>query len=232
MKKEVLIVEDDVNISELIAIHLNDLDFEVDFAYDGKEGLMKATAKDYNIIVLDIMMPKMDGLEVCRSLRQKNNNTPILMLTSKSEEVDKVVGLEMGADDYLTKPFSVRELMARVKAILRRTQNPEQATESKEELNLGNIVINRKKRSTVLKGKRIELSPKEFDLLYLLGSNPGTTYSREQLLNEVWGYEFSGYEHTVNSHINRLRAKIENDMNTPEFILTTWGVGYRFSENI
>jgi DNA-binding response OmpR family regulator len=232
MKKEVLIVEDDVNISELIAIHLRDLDFEVSFAYDGQEGLLKATAKDYNIIVLDIMMPKMDGLEVCRSLRQKNNNTPILMLTSKSEEIDKVVGLEMGADDYLTKPFSVRELMARVKAILRRTQNLEQATESKEELNLGDIVINRKKRSTALKGKRIELSPKEFDLLHLLGSNPGTTYSREQLLNEVWGYEFSGYEHTVNSHINRLRAKIENDMNTPEFILTTWGVGYRFSENI
>jgi len=230
MKKKVLIVEDDVNISELVAIHLRDLDFDVDFAYDGQEGLLKANNFPYQIIILDIMLPKMDGFEVCRKIRQDQNNTPILMLTSKSEEIDKVVGLEMGADDYLTKPFSVRELIARVKAILRRSEIVKSADNSAVELNFGNLKINKDKRFTEIIGKRIELSPKEFDLLYLLCSNPGATYSREQLLNEVWGYEFSGYEHTVNSHINRLRAKIETNMNEPEYILTTWGVGYRFSE--
>ncbi len=232
MKKKVLIVEDDVNISELVAIHLRDLDFDVDFAYDGQEGLLKANNFPYQIIILDIMLPKMDGFEVCRKIRQDQNNTPILMLTSKSEEIDKVVGLEMGADDYLTKPFSVRELIARVKAILRRSEIVKSADNSAVELNFGNLKINKDKRFTEINGKRIELSPKEFDLLYLLCSNPGATYSREQLLNEVWGYEFSGYEHTVNSHINRLRAKIETNMNEPEYILTTWGVGYRFSEKV
>ncbi|MCT4622333.1 MAG: response regulator transcription factor [Schleiferiaceae bacterium] len=232
MKKKVLIVEDDVNISELIAIHLRDLEFEVDFAYDGQDGLMKGSNGNYQIIILDIMLPHKNGLEVCRELRMKDINTPILMLTSKSEEIDKVVGLEMGADDYLTKPFSVRELVARIKAILRRTEKQVVGAGENEEIKVGGLVINRTKRFTSLDGERIELSPKEFDLLHLLSSNPGATYSREQLLNEVWGYEFSGYEHTVNSHINRLRAKIENDMNKPTYILTTWGVGYRFSENI
>ena len=230
MKKKVLIIEDDVNISELVAIHLRDLDFEIEFAYDGKDGLLKANSNNYQIIILDLMLPLMDGFEVCRRIRQDQNNTPILMLTSKSEEIDKVVGLELGADDYLTKPFSVRELIARIKAILRRSEITSNTSNSTVELNFDDLKINKDKRVTTIKGNRVELSPKEFDLLYLLCSNPGVTYSREQLLNEIWGYEFSGYEHTVNSHINRLRAKIETDMNEPEYILTTWGVGYRFSE--
>ena len=230
MEKKVLIIEDDVNISELVAIHLRDLDFDVDFAYDGKEGLLKANSNSYQIIILDIMLPLMDGFEVCRRIRQDQNNTPILMLTSKSEEIDKVVGLELGADDYLTKPFSVRELIARIKAILRRSEITRNTSNTTVALNFDDLKINKDKRVTTIKGSRVELSPKEFDLLYLLCSNPGVTYSREQLLNEVWGYEFSGYEHTVNSHINRLRAKIEANMNEPEYILTTWGVGYRFSE--
>lgn len=231
MKKKILIVEDDVHIAELVAIHLRDLNFDIDFSHTGFDGLQKALNNPYQMIILDIMLPELDGFDICKKLRAESNNTPILMLTSKSEEIDKVLGLEMGADDYLTKPFSVRELTARVKAILRRTDIKEQEG-SIEKIDLGDIIINKNKRIAEVLGSRVELSPKEFDLLFLLCSNPGATYSREQLLNEVWGYEFQGYEHTVNSHINRLRSKIEKDMNKPEYILTTWGVGYRFSENI
>ena len=232
MKRTVLIIEDDKNIAELVAIHLRDLDFEVAFANDGREGLLKARNEDFNLIILDIMLPGMDGFDVCKSIRADHMTVPILMLTSKSEEIDKVLGLEIGADDYLTKPFSIRELIARVKAILRRSEQSTEANEAHDDVRYGDLHINRSKRITEIKGNRIELSPKEFDLLYLLSSNPGSTYSREQLLNEVWGYEYAGYEHTVNSHINRLRQKIEIDMNEPKFILTTWGVGYRFAEEV
>ena len=231
--KKALIIEDDSNISELISIHLHDMSYQVDCAFDGKEGLLKALNTEYEFIILDIMLPSMDGLEVCRQIRMEKNNTPILMLTSKSEEIDKVLGLEMGADDYLTKPFSVRELVARIKAILRRS-NPtlnEPEKKSKTDITHENLSINIDKRIIEVYDQRVELSPKEFDLLVLLASNPGKTYSREQLLNQVWGYEFSGYEHTVNSHINRLRTKIEQNINSPEFILTTWGVGYRFKDD-
>lgn len=229
--KKILIVEDDMNIAELVSIHLKDLGFEVDFAHHGLKGLQLALQNSYQMIILDIMLPEMDGFEICRKYRAHDQHTPILMLTSKSEEIDKVLGLELGADDYLTKPFSIRELIARVKAILRRSET-KASSQEKDELDVGPIKINRNKRYTEVEGIRVELSPKEFDLLHLLCSNPGATYSREQLLNEVWGYEFKGYEHTVNSHINRLRSKIEKDMNNPNYILTTWGVGYRFSESI
>lgn len=231
--KKALIIEDDKNISELISIHLQDMEYQVDTAFDGKEGLLKALNETYEFIILDIMLPSMDGFEVCRQIRMEKNMTPILMLTSKSEEIDKVLGLEMGADDYLTKPFSVRELVARIKAILRRASvTPQEPKEEKSnDIIHENISINIEKRIVEVHSNRVELSPKEFDLLILLASNPGKTYSREQLLNQVWGYEFSGYEHTVNSHINRLRTKIEQNINSPEFILTTWGVGYRFKDN-
>ena len=154
------------------------------------------------------------------------------MVTSKSEEIDKILGLEIGADDYITKPFSIRELVARVKAVLRRTENIANSVNEEEnrEIKYDNFYINISKRIVEVYGKRIDLSPKEFDLLVLLGSNPGKTYTRMQLLNQVWDYDFEGFEHTVNSHINRLRSKIEKDMNKPEFILTTWGVGYKFKE--
>jgi len=227
-----LIIEDDQDISNLIAIHLTDMEFEVDKAYDGKEGLLKALNNQYKIIILDIRLPNLDGFEVCKKLRLEKIQTPILIVTSKSEEIDKIIGLEFGADDYITKPFSIRELMARVKAILRRSEIAKQVSQSDEnhEIRTDGLYINVTLRIVEVHGKRIELSPKEFDLLVLFASNPGRTYSRVHLLEQVWGYQFEGYEHTVNSHINRLRSKIESNLNAPEFILTTWGVGYKFRE--
>jgi two-component system alkaline phosphatase synthesis response regulator PhoP len=174
----------------------------------------------------------MDGFEICKKLRSEKNQTPILMVTSKSEEIDKIVGLEIGADDYITKPFSIRELMARVKSVLRRAEIVKQTltSDGNHELSYDGLYINTALRNVEVHGKRIELSPKEFDLLVLFASNPGRTYTRVHLLELVWGYQFEGYEHTVNTHINRLRSKIEKNLNAPEFILTTWGVGYKFRE--
>ncbi|MFB6317058.1 response regulator transcription factor [Saccharicrinis sp. FJH54] len=229
---KVLIIEDDKDISELISIHVGDMNFEVDKAYDGKDGLMKALNNAYKCILLDIRLPLMDGFEVCKRIRQEKINTPVLMLTSKSEEIDKVLGLEIGADDYITKPFSIRELIARIKAVLRRIEMTQKVSEENDlEIKSGNLYINEAKRIVEINSKRVELSPKEFDLLLLLASNPGKTFSRMTLLNQVWGYEFEGFEHTVNSHINRLRTKIEANLNKPEYILTTWGVGYKFRED-
>jgi len=229
--EKALIIEDDKDISELVSIHLSDMDLEVDKSFDGKDGLMKAMNNSYRFILLDIRLPELDGFEVCKRLRMEKIKTPILMLTSKSEEIDKVLGLEMGADDYISKPFGIRELLARIKAVLRRYDQSMQTTDEEEkELRFENLYINVGMRIVEVGGQRIELSPKEFDLLVHLASNPGKTYSRMQLLNKVWGYEFEGFEHTVNSHINRLRSKIEKNMNEPEYILTTWGVGYKFRE--
>eukprot|EP00764_Aduncisulcus_paluster_P005973 gnl/Carplike_NY0171/204_a297_1295.p2 GENE.gnl/Carplike_NY0171/204_a297_1295~~gnl/Carplike_NY0171/204_a297_1295.p2 ORF type:complete len:239 (+),score=19.99 gnl/Carplike_NY0171/204_a297_1295:24-719(+) len=230
--EKVLIIEDDKDISELISIHISDMDYEVDKAFDGKAGLLKALNNTYKFILLDIRLPFIDGFEICKKVRQEKINTPILMLTSKSEEIDKVLGLEIGADDYITKPFSVRELIARVKAVLRRVEISKQTSGDKEQqIRNGNLFIDVGMRIVEIGDRRIELSPKEFDLLVLLASNPGKTFTRMSLLNQVWGYEFEGFEHTVNSHINRLRTKIETNLNQPEYILTTWGVGYKFREN-
>ncbi len=227
-----LIIEDDKNIADLIGIHLTDMEYEVDKAYDGKEGLLKALGNNYRIILLDVRLPGLDGIEVCKKLRLEKIHTPIIMVTSKAEEIDKIIGLEIGADDYITKPFSIRELVARVKAIIRRSELTKQVTSSDENeiIRTDDLYINISLRIVEVYAKRVELSPKEFDLLVLFASNPGRTYTRTQLLDQVWGYQFEGYEHTVNSHINRLRAKIERDQNNPEFILTTWGVGYKFRE--
>lgn len=230
--EKALIIEDDKDISELISIHLTDMNMEVDQAFDGKDGLMKALNNNYRFILLDIRLPLLDGFEVCKRLRMEKNNTPVLMITSKSEEIDKVLGLEIGADDYISKPFGIRELLARIKAVLRRTDLGSQPEQEKEiELQFEQLYINVGMRIVEVDGVRIELSPKEFELLVYLAKNPGKTYSRMQLLNKVWGYEFEGFEHTVNSHINRLRSKIEKNMGEPEYILTTWGVGYKFREN-
>lgn len=231
--KKVLVIEDDPNIVDLLEIHLRDLDCQINRAHDGEHGLHEALTHKFDLIILDIMLPKMEGMEVCRQIRANKNATPILMLTAKSEEIDKVLGLETGADDYLTKPFSVREFIARVKAIFRRSKlNQASSKEAPKLLQFDHMVIDIDKRKVTLEGKRIDLSPKEFELLTLLASHPGKSYSRQQLLNLVWGYDFEGYEHTVNSHINRLRGKIETDLNEPQFILTTWGVGYRFNEEL
>jgi two-component system alkaline phosphatase synthesis response regulator PhoP len=182
--------------------------------------------------VLDIMLPKVDGLEICKEVRRKDIYTPILMLTSKSEEMDKVLGLEVGADDYLTKPFSIREFIARAKAILRRIDAIQKEIGNEKDISVSELTIEGSKRRVTLRGERIDLTPKEFDLLLFLASHPGKTYTREQLLNLLWGYQYDGYEHTVNSHINRLRSKIEPDISNPKYILTSWGVGYRFNEEI
>lgn len=234
--KKVLVVEDDRDMVQLLEIHLNDLDCELDLAYDGKTGLEKALAYDYDLMVLDVMLPGTDGLEICRQVRAREKTNPILMLTARSEEIDKVLGLEMGADDYLTKPFSIREFLARVKALFRRVERFQPPTPIEDQpesvLSFGELMIDLDKRKVTIKGQRVELSPKEFDLLGLLAANPGKSYDRARILNLVWGYDFEGYEHTVNSHINRLRRKIEPDLQHPTYILTSWGVGYRFNEEL
>ncbi|SHK20309.1 DNA-binding response regulator, OmpR family, contains REC and winged-helix (wHTH) domain [Reichenbachiella agariperforans] len=234
MDKKVLIIEDDESIVELLTIHLRDLHCEVSSAYRGNEGATMAMTGDYDLIVLDINLPEKDGLDVCRELRAATVLTPILMLTARSEEIDKILGLETGADDYLTKPFNIREFTARVKAIFRRSDmsRPQNQKEELATIVLGSLSIDQEKRKVLKYNERIELTPKEFDLLILLAQHPGRSYSRERLLSLVWGYEFNGYEHTVNSHINRLRAKIEDNMNAPHYILTTWGVGYRFNDEL
>lgn len=233
--KKVLIIEDDVEIIHLLEIHLKDLGCEIISAMQGDAGLRMAIEEDPDLIILDIMLPVMDGLEVCQKLRANAVKSPIMMLTAKSEEIDKVLGLEIGADDYLTKPFSVREFIARVKAIFRREKmsvEPKINSIGNKILNFGNLRVNLELRKVSLKDTKIDLSPKEFELLALLSSNPGKSYDRSKLLNLIWGYDFKGYEHTVNSHINRLRSKIEPDMSNPKFILTTWGVGYKFNEEL
>jgi len=228
--KNVLIIEDDKEISDLIAIHLNDLQCSITKVYDGLKGFDTAKNNPFDLIILDIMLPGMDGFEVCRQLRKEEIDTPILMLTAKSEEADKILGLEFGADDYLTKPFSIREFIARVKAIFRRVDILTRDKDKEKNLQFGRLEIDVTNRKVLLSNNRIELTPKEFDLLYLMASHPGRTYTRENLLNLIWGTQYSGYEHTVNSHINRLRSKIEKDVSNPEYILTSWGVGYRFND--
>jgi two-component system alkaline phosphatase synthesis response regulator PhoP len=230
--KKVLVIEDDKSIVDLLEIHLKDLSCDVTTTLDGGEGLKTATSETFDLIVLDIMLPNVNGLDICKEVRKKDIYTPILMLTSKSEEVDKVIGLEVGADDYLSKPFSIREFIARVKAILRRVEAIQKEIGSDSDISAGELAIEVTKRKVSLDGNRIELTPKEFDLLHLLASHPGKTYTREQLLNILWGYQYNGYEHTVNSHINRLRSKIEPNISHPKYILTTWGVGYRFNEDL
>ncbi|MCB0643064.1 MAG: response regulator transcription factor [Phaeodactylibacter sp.] len=233
--KRVLVVEDDPNIIDLLEIHLKDLHCNLEKAVDGTRGLQLALDQPFDLIILDLMLPGTDGLEICRQIRTAGKATPILMLTAKSEEIDKVLGLELGADDYLTKPFGIREFIARVKAIFRRIemQQPRNAENANSSvLQFGELSIDREKHKVSIRDERINLSPKEFELLSLLASNPGKSYNRKKILNLVWGYDFDGYEHTVNSHINRLRTKIEPDLNSPTYILTTWGVGYRFNEDL
>jgi DNA-binding response OmpR family regulator len=231
MNKQILVVEDDLDINKLIAMNLKDLNHDVDTCDNGRRGLEMANSGQYDLMVLDLMLPEMDGLEICRNLRAANVLTPILMLTARDSEADRVVGLEMGADDYLTKPFSVRELQARVKAMLRRMDMLNKNEPQSDEIVVDNLVINVGRRKVVLSDQEVELTSTEFDLLIYMARQPGMVFSRAQLLDNVWGYQHSGYEHTVNSHINRLRNKLEQDPSKPEYILTVWGVGYKFGGN-
>lgn len=231
---KVLVIEDDPEIVDLLEIHLKDLSCDLVKTYNGEDGLKHVRTDPPDLVILDVMLPGIDGMEVCRRIRSEQINVPVLMLTAKSEEIDKVLGLEIGADDYLTKPFSIREFIARVKAIFRRTQMIQDSLTSSgaNYIEHGQLSIDMEKRKVIVDGTKVELSPKEFELLVLLASNPGKSYNRARLLSLVWGYDFEGYEHTVNSHINRLRAKIEPDMADPTYILTTWGVGYKFNEEL
>ena len=228
-----MLVEDEQDIAELVALHLDDLCDEVIVANDGYEGLRLASTHDWSLIVLDLRLPGPDGLQICRTVRRERPYQPILMLTSKSSELDRVLGLETGADDYLTKPFSVLELVARVRAILRRVDNirrsppPDDAAGSS--IIAGRVTIDPSRREVLLGGRTIDLTAREFDLLEHFARHPGRVFRRADLLDKVWGYGHEGYEHTVNSHINRLRAKIERNPSKPEMIVTVWGVGYKFS---
>ena len=232
MPRKILVIEDDRDIARLVEIHLQDMGYEVHLDHDGAVGLDQALSKTYDLIILDLMLPGMDGLELCRRLRAKPPYTPILMLTAKSSELDRVLGLEVGADDYLTKPFSIRELVARVKALFRRVEaiGTQGSPGPQKTIRAGDLIIDIEKRKVMLEGKQADLTAKEFDLLLQFARHPGRVYTRSQLLDLVWGYAHDGYEHTVNSHINRLRAKIEKDPARPRYILTAWGIGYKFAE--
>jgi DNA-binding response OmpR family regulator len=233
MTHSILVIEDNRDLAKVLKMNLEDLSIEVDLAYDGVSGLTKAESEKYDLIILDLMLPGLDGMDICRRVRSKSVYTPILMLTSKSSELDRILGLEIGADDYVTKPFSIKELMARVKAIFRRVEEIQIGSRQQQEIiHVGQLVIDTLKRTVSCKGRPVDLTAKEFELLSHFANNPGRVYSRTQLLDTVWGYGHDGYEHTVNSHMNRLRAKIEEDPSTPEYILTVWGVGYKFSEKI
>lgn len=233
MTRRILVIEDNRDLAKVLKKNLENLSMAVDLAYDGVAGLTKAESDKYNLIILDLMLPGIDGIEICRKVRRKSVYTPILMLTAKSSELDRILGLELGADDYVTKPFSIKELMARVKAIFRRIDEIQiDNRQSQEIIHAEQLTIDTLTRTVLCRGKPVDLTAKEFELLSHFAHNPGRVYSRAQLLDTVWGYGHDGYEHTVNSHMNRLRAKIEEDPSSPDYILTVWGVGYKFSEKM
>jgi len=231
MNNSILIVEDDLDIADLIRVNLEDMLLATEHCADGESALKAALEGDFALIILDLTLPKMSGLDICRIVREKKPQQAILMLTSKSSEADRVVGLELGADDYMTKPFSIRELQARVKSQLRRFHvfnNTESENESSiSKITIGNLEIDEATRKVSWCNDFLELTATEFDLLWHFARHPGQVFSRSQLLDSVWGYQHSGYEHTVNSHINRLRNKLEVDAAEPHIVQTVWGVGYK-----
>lgn len=229
MSKTVFIVDDEKNICELIRLYVEKEGFETRIAYDGESAVSMFKEINPDIVLLDIMLPKKDGWQVCREIRAVSD-TPIIMLTAKGELFDKVLGLELGADDYMVKPFEPKELVARIKAVLRRTANPDDDNEEMKKLSFEGITINRDTYEVCLDGHLLEMPPKEFELLYFLASNKNRVFTRDQLLNEIWGYEFFGDSRTIDVHIKRIREKIEinKDENAPWQLKTIWGVGYKF----
>ena len=229
--RRVLLVEDDAHIADLLTLHLRDEGLEVMHCARGDDGLRQLERGGWDALVLDIMLPGVDGLEICRRARAMARYTPIIIISARSSEVQRILGLEIGADDYLAKPFSVLELVARVKALLRRVEALAQnARLESGRLTIAGLAMDPVSRDARLHGARLDLTPREFDLLYFFARQPGKVFSRMDLLNAVWGYQHEGYEHTVNTHINRLRAKIEADPAQPARILTVWGRGYKFAE--
>jgi DNA-binding response OmpR family regulator len=234
MADKILIVEDDSDIAQLIDVNLSELGVQVEIFDDGAKALAAALRNNYDLMILDVMLPQISGLDICRQVRAEKPQQAIIMLTAKSSETDRVLGLELGADDYMTKPFSVRELQARVRSQLRKVEVLKQISlansdNSDKPLQIGALLINQKNHLVELKNKTLDLTATEFELLLHLASHPNQVFSRSQLLESVWGYHHSGYEHTVNSHINRLRAKIEVDATSPQIVQTVWGVGYKFN---
>ena len=231
-RRRVLVVEDHRNLANLIKLHVQEVATEVKLVFDGHAGLTLAESGRYDLMILDLMLPGVDGIEICRRLRRSGNFIPILILTARATESDRVAGLEIGADDYLTKPFSVSELVARVKALFRRRDGfgADRAPRATPVHTFGALAIDEDKRQVTLRGKRLDLTAKEFEFLLLLASNPGKTFTRGQLLDQIWGYNFVGGETTVKSHVNRLRQRIEDKPDSPRYIVTVWGVGYRFAD--
>jgi two-component system alkaline phosphatase synthesis response regulator PhoP len=231
-KPSLLVIEDDDNISTAIEEYFSRVGFAVNSASDGLAGIEAAIKHRPDVVVLDLMLPKMDGLAVCQELRKKNPQMPILMLTAKDDVVDKVLGLEMGADDYITKPFSLREVEARIKSVLRRARAAAASTDGKDETPIvrGNLRVDPVRREVTIAERQVELTPKEFDLLRLFASNPGRVFPRKYLLEKIWDYSYEGYDRTIDSHINRLRAKIEENPDNPQLVLTVWGIGYKFTD--
>lgn len=233
MQKQILLVEDNNEIAHLVSLHLGDAGMHVTHVADGDEGLRLALQQDFDLVILDLMLPGTDGMEICRAIRNSGRYTPVVMLTARGTELDRVLGLEIGADDYISKPFSVRELVARVKAVFRRVDSLADAQQAGDRrlLRTGDLEIDPATRSVRLQDRAVDLTAREFDLLWHFATHPGRVFTRTQLLDSVWGYGHEGYEHTVNSHINRLRGKIEHNPSTPRYVLTVWGVGYRFADH-
>ncbi|HKX32382.1 MAG TPA: response regulator transcription factor [Blastocatellia bacterium] len=230
--EKLLIVEDDPALQRMIGDYFRHTGYQVITAGDGESGARMALELRPTLVILDLMLPRLDGLSVCRRIRERNAMLPIIMLTARDDLVDKVLGLELGADDYLTKPFSLRELEARIKSLLRRTRavsanssDPEQAP-----IVRGPLRIDPTRREVTIDGRLVELTPKEFELLLLFAANPGRVFSRKYLLEKIWDYAYSGYDRTIDSHINRLRAKIEESPDQPQLVMTVWGVGYKFND--
>ena len=227
MGQRVLVVDDEKLIVKGIRFSLEQDNMEVDCAYDGEEALEKLRANEYDMVLLDIMLPKLTGLEVCQQLREFSN-VPVIMLTAKGDDMDKIMGLEYGADDYITKPFNILEVKARIKAIMRRARSEHEEKEKAKTIESGDLKLDCESRRVFIAGKEINLTAKEFDVLELLVFNPNKVYSRENLLNIVWGYEYPGDVRTVDVHIRRLREKIETNPSEPKYVHTKWGVGYYF----
>ncbi len=232
MAKNALVIEDEMDIAALIKLHLQDVCEDVTVTHNGRHGLELALSQPWDLVLLDLQLPGKDGLQICKALRESGSTVPIIMITAKTAEIDRVLGLELGADDYLTKPFSVRELVARAKAIFRRAEMIEQNRQvpAAQQICAGDLIIDLSSRDVIIGGGSVTLTAKEFDLLAHFASHPGVVFTRSQLLDQVWGYGHDGYEHTVNTHINRLRGKIEPDPSSPAMLTTVWGVGYRFGQ--